>query len=486
MLSFKNKSNSMLKSFYIISLSFVFAKTIFGQTTKNEITISGYAPAYIGKTIDVYRIEDYLTLNEELIASTIVNKDSTFNLNLNVTTTQKIILKSNKNKAYLYVQPNANYEVLFPEKDKYDPFRPSGNTVELTFASLDSNDINYKILGFNRWTDDFIGNYYYSKNSKPIEFAKELDTFKLYAEKAYSKDTSTYFKTFVKFTFAALDEIQSIGTRNKYEKHDFYLKHSPVYYDNDAYMQYLTKFYENQMPRFNTETASKVNLAIEKSSPTLLMKALGGEYTLINLRIREIAMIKLLSEEYYKGEGYQRNILNILDSLSAHSMFKNDQIIAKNTIARLEELVPGSKSPEFSLTGINGQTKTINSYNGKHVYLHFFNPMSENCVNELQVLQKLNESYKNDVTFITIYPHNDSYSAENKKILDGINWEKFEVKENDPILKKFDVENFPYYVLIDQIGYVVAAPALGPQPNGQYETIEKTFYFIHDFNMKKN
>lgn len=475
----------MLKSFFIIILSIFLLQTAFGQSIKNTINIHGYAPAYIGNTIEIYRIQDYLTLNEELIASTIVQKDSTFSFQLNLNSTQKLIIKSNKNKAYLYVQPRASYEILFPERDKYDPFRPSGNTVELTFADLDSNDINYKILSFNRWTDDFIGNFYYSKNSKPIEFAKELDTFKINAEKVYLNDTNTYFKTFVKFTFASLDEIQNIGTRNKYEKHDFYLKHSPVYYENDAYMQYLSKFYENQMPRFTSQVASKVNLAIEKSSPTLLMKALGGEYTLINLRIREIAMIKLLSEEYYKGEGYQKHILTILDSISVHSMFKSDEIIAKNMISRLQELVPGSKSPDFNLTS-NGQTKTIASYNGKHVYLHFFNPMSENCVNELQVLQKLYDTYKNDITFITLYPFNSSYTSEHQKTIEKISWEKFELKDNDPILKKFKIENYPYYILIDQIGYIVASPALGPQPNGQYETIEKTFYFIHDFNSKKN
>jgi thiol-disulfide isomerase/thioredoxin len=484
MLLFK-KNTKMIKSFFLISISIVLSFLSFGQKEKSTF-ISGYAPAYIGKTIEIYRIQDYLTLTEELIASTTVKKDSTFQFEITAPKNEKLIIRSNKNKAFLYIQPKTKYEVLFPEKDKYDPFRPSGNSVELTFFSLDSNDINFKILSFDRWVDDFIGNFYYSKNSKPIEFAKELDTFKLNAEKAYKNDTSTFFKTYVKFTFASMDEIQNVGTRNKYEKHDFYLKHTPVCYENDAYMQYLSKFYENQMPRFNVETAARVNLAIEKSSPTLLMKALGGEYTLINMRIREIAMIKLLSEEFYKGAEYQNNILTILDSLSKHSLFKSDEIIAKNTSSRLLELVPGAKSPEFSLTAQDGTITNLSSFNGKHLYLHFYNPLSENCNTEIPLLKKLQETYKNDVVFITIYPSNTNTTEETKKSLSTIPWNKFEVKDNDPILKKFKIENFPYYVLIDQIGYIVSSPALGPQPNGQYETIDKTFYFIHEINSKKN
>jgi hypothetical protein len=113
------------------------------------------------------------------------------------------------------------------------------------------------------------------------------------------------------------------------------------------------------------------------------MKALGGEYTLINMRIREIAMIKLLSEEFYKGAEYQNNILTILDSLSKHSLFKSDEIIAKNTSSRLLELVPGAKSPEFSLTAQDGTITNLRSFNGKHLYLHFYNPLSENCNTEI-------------------------------------------------------------------------------------------------------
>ncbi|MBI1837390.1 MAG: thioredoxin family protein [Flavobacteriia bacterium] len=472
-----------MKSTVLFIFSLLFVVNSFTQ--KTTITIKGYAPAYIGKTIEVYKIQDYFSMTEELLSTTIVQKDSTFEFKLNSNEIQKIIIRSNKNKSYLYVQPSGNYEVFLPEKDKYDPFRPSGNTVELTLYNLDSNDINYKVLGFNRWVDDFIGNNYYIKNSKPIEFIKELDTFKMNAEKAYAQDTNQYFKTYVKFTFASLDEIQSIGNRNKDEKHDFYLKHNTVMYNNDVYMQYLIKFYENLMPRLAIETAAKVNLGIEKSSPTQIMKALSGEYTLINLRIREIAMIKMLSEEYYKGENYQTNILTILDSLSKKCMFKNNEIIAKNAKLRLLELVPGAKTPDINFVSADGSIKNIKSYNGKHVYLHFYNPLSLNCNNEIPLLLKLYETYKNDVNIITIYPANEKYNEADLKLLKTIPWDKFEITDNDPLLKSFKVENYPYYVLIDQMGYIVSSPSLGPQPNGQYETIEKTFYFIHDYNTKK-
>ena len=155
-----NKNTTMIKFIFLIAFSIGLSFLSFGQKEKSTI-ITGYAPAYIGKSIEIYRIQDYLTLSEELIASTTVKKDSTFQFEITAPKNEKLIIRSNKNKAFLYIQPKAKYEVLFPEKDKYDPFRPSGNAVELTFFSLDSNDINYKILGFDRWVDDFIGNFFH-------------------------------------------------------------------------------------------------------------------------------------------------------------------------------------------------------------------------------------------------------------------------------------------------------------------------------------
>jgi hypothetical protein len=50
------------------------------------------------------------------------------------------------------------------------------------------------------------------------------------------------------------------------------------------------------------------------------------------------------------------------------------------------------------------------------------------------------------------------------------------------MLSDYKIETFPSYVLIDNSGYIVSAPALGPLPNGQYETIEKTFFYIKKYS----
>ena len=42
-----------------------------------------------------------------------------------------VIIKSKNNTGFLFIQPEAKYSILFPEKDEYTAYRPEGNQVEV-------------------------------------------------------------------------------------------------------------------------------------------------------------------------------------------------------------------------------------------------------------------------------------------------------------------------------------------------------------------
>ena len=461
---------------FILLSTFLSINFLFSQSDK-IVKIEGVAPGYLGENIEVYKVQDYFSMKEELLATTEVSSDSTFKLYFYNDITQKVIIRSKNNKGYLYIEPNGSYDVYFPDSDPYNSFRPTGGLVELAFFSLDSTDINYKILGFERWVNDFLATYFYTKSVDGIKFAKELDLFKTNVEKAYIKDTSKFFKTFVKFSMASLDDIQQVGARNRFEKHDFYLKFSPVSYENDAYMEYLKNYYKNFVSRLSMDVNNRVYLGVLNSSPTQIMKALGGEYTLINLRIRELMMVKMLTDVYYNGDFPQTNILTVLDSVSNFAMFEGTKIISKNLKNRLLELVPGGKAPDFLLSN-NGEVKSLYSYSDKYVYLHFFDPNNVTSLTEIQLLNSLNKKYGNEIQFVSIYINKDTISPQAKEAMKEIKWDLFEIDKNNSIFKDYQIYSSPSYVLIDQYGYIVSSPALGPRPNGQGVSVEKSFFYI--------
>ncbi len=455
-----------------------FVSIVFSQIHGQSLTeINGYAPAYVGKEIEVYQISDFITMREERIASATIKADSTFSLVFNLDETRKLILKAGNNKANLFANPNGKYEVLFPEKSKYDPYNPSGNFVELVFFNLGKEDINYKILEFNRWNDEFIARYYTKNNADSKYFVARLDTFKLDVEKYYKADTNDrYFGYHVKYTIAKLDDLRFVGNRNQYEKYDFYIRSTPIYYQNEAYMQYILHFYEKLLPRVNAELNNQIYLGILKSSPTAISRALSKEYTLSGqYKLRELIMLKTLSECFYDKDYPQTNILTILDSVSKVALYPENKLVAQNIRFRLTELSPGSRAPDFLLKD-EGKDLTLQSLQKKYLYLFFVDPTSLDNMKQMNLLKPIYERYKDNVNFVMVYK--DKTEVDFSKLKNELPWKVISSNETNSIFKNYNVVNYPYYVLIDPFGYVIGAPALGPIPNGSYDTIDKTFFMI--------
>ncbi len=467
-------------------LSFLMMTSLFAQN--KFVTIKGFAPQYVGKELSFNQIEDYYSNIESTFAKTTVKSDSTFSVQFYLDKTQKIVVRGLNNYGWMYVQPNAIYDVFVPDRNPIDPYVKTGNQIEISFFDLKPSDINYKILSFQRWTDEYMARYFPLKFEDPTKFVQKMDTFKYFVERAYKEDSSIYFLTFVKFSMAEFEDIQFSASRGRDEKYDFYIKPSPVFYENDAYMNYIKKHYKNLIPQLSNEVNNAVYLAVLKGSPELVMKALGKDYGLQNLRLREMVMIQSLSEVFYGDDFPQTNISTIFDSLQRRCLFPENQIIAKNVYSRLTELVPGGKSPDFVLFKDGQANKTHQDYKGKHLYISFYDPKSPNNQMEMVLLREMHKKYINDVQFLTIVIDNGDLSSKEKMDLKSIQWDQFSMPSTDDFVKKFRVTNFPTYILIDPQGYIVGAPALGPSPNAQYETIDKTFYYIQKIrreNMEK-
>jgi len=447
------------------------------MSQSDSVFIEGFAPDYIGQRVAIYKIDDYLTMREILADSSNVSTDSTFMLAFPLDEIQKLIFKIGNNNSFFYGQPKANYTLYVPLHDKYTPYRPAGNYIELTFLNIDSTDINFQILSFNGWFNNYLSLNYRDAQLNPERFQQSMNDFKNAAQRFYEKDTGTFLFDYVRFSIANNDNIQHSANRNRYEKHDFYLKFQPVLYNNDAYMDYFKMFYKGIITYLTTEVSNRVYLGLLKNSPTIIMTALGQEYTLINTRIRELVMIQMLAELYHTPEYPRSNVIEVLDSIQGHALFSANKKIAKNTIIRLTEAQNGGFAPELYITTQSGQ-KNLANYKNKYLYLHFFDPNSEKSIIELPILKKLYEKYNKYINFVSICK-NSSVNEKSKKIIQQLDWETATIPDSETsIWEKYKVGTFPYYVLIDPYSYIVQAPALGPQPDNRYRTIDEVFFDI--------
>jgi peroxiredoxin len=166
-----------------------------------------------------------------------------------------------------------------------------------------------------------------------------------------------------------------------------------------------------------------------------------------------------------------------MDSVATHGISEKNRTIAKNLKARLTELVPGIKAPDFVVKDTSG-VNTLSSYRGKYLYIHFIDPESAQNRKDINLLKEINKRYNQNIEFISVYKESDQMENSYLEELNAAQWNAYGLKESNSIWKNYQVTTFPHYVLIDPTGHIVASPALSPTPNGQYETIDKTFFLI--------
>jgi peroxiredoxin len=450
------------------------ASVSLASAVKDSISIRGVGSYYKNSPIELLVIDDYITHKEVVLQTSKVDSVGYFEFKFKNIPTQKLVIRSKKNSSFIYVQPGGKYLITLPEKNEYDEKNENGNFVDIVFYQLDSTDINYKILNFDRWLEKELGEFYHLKKVKTEEYEKKYESLKKKADNFAKKDTNLFFLYHVKFSLAEMDDLEAVSSSLRIQNYAKWFHKLPVYYRNDSYMNYFNIFYENLLVYLKNSQKDMLYDAVINRSPTLAMKALGDEETLKNIQVRELALIKLLYEQCYDKRYPKTNLLFMLDSIRLRSRFADHRKVASNSIDRVTELSIGSRFPEFQLFSQNSDTISTEKLEGKHVYLHFFDPTDDNCMKELQPLVKLHNTYGDYIQFISIQVKKTNSTDRNLKLP----WPTISISEEDNFIKSSKIKIFPTYILLDATGNIVAIPALKPVPNSEYQTIEPLFFQI--------
>lgn len=462
----------MRKSFLII-LILTLANSSFGQSY-----LTGYAPDFVGKTVKLLTYQDYVTMNRLEIGEGAVSAvDSTFKIELKTNSTIKGIIEIERTEASLYIAPKTDYSVYFPKSN--EPENYQNVETNLYFGSLDTTDINYRILQYHQWFDSFI--YVYGDSMKRHGFTAYLDTFKLYAGDAYKHIDDPYFITYVRYDLAEIEQTMGGNSKSEMRLQTFltYIEPFPVYYENDRYMKFITAFYDKEFREYLPVTEDQILEAIYLKSPTLLMQALKSDIFLANPNLRELVMIDKLGKAFYNELELRPNILAILDSVSNHANTQVNATVAANVKKYITNLEPGYPAPAVLFKNSTNENVNWTKYKGKFIYFNFFATWNDRAMNDMEIISKLVPKYDEDIAFVSVCTDKDaaSYTAFLKEHPE-YNWDIFYVGEDEYLMKSFKVTNVPNYYLIDQEGFIFAAPAKAPSPNGEYESIEKTLFQI--------
>jgi thiol-disulfide isomerase/thioredoxin len=352
-------------------------------------------------------------------------------------------------------------------------------TSNLLFFGLDSTDINYRILQYHNWFDTFVA--YYERPIAQGQFLTYLDTFKIYAAEAYKNIEDVYFITYVRYDIAEMEQSAGGNASSSARLNTFmnYIEPFPVYFENDRYMKFVLAFYNKDFGDYLPDTEASIRMAIYNSSPTRLMAALKKDIFLSKSDLREMIMIDKLGKAFYKEFTAQGNILMILDSISNHAGYEVNATIARNVKNYLTSLETGFPAPKISLTNKKGETIDWGNYQGKFVYFNFFATWNKRSLAEMKIISNLVTKYNEDIAFLSVCTDKeqstfDTFMEANPQY----DWEIIYIGENRELMNAYKVKDVPAYYLIDQDGFIFSAPALSPSPSGEYESIDKTFFYI--------
>ena len=435
--------------------------------------IFGTATNSVGEWVYLYEIEEFMTKTERFVQKFKTTEKNRFYFEVEQNEIKRYIIRLNNAYSELYLEPNGSYKIIFPEESvEVIPYF-SGKEMELLFLELDSTDINYKILGFEAWLDDEMADLYLLKDADPTRFIDGVLNFKMEVLEAYRDEASNYFKNHIKYVLGrTIDNINYFGSPNELEKFNFYIRNQEVLYHLPAYVDFFQDFYAGVFSKLNQKSKKRVLNGLNEADTETLVSGLLADSIVPSLQIAEIVALEIVKSEYPKGNIPQNALIKVTRFIELNSSFAENKKIASNIQKEFYSLVAGDPLPTIYV-----QDKILLGNRNKYHYIHFFDPANPKSLAETYALRALYTKYKKDVDFISIYlaskTANESFK---KRVLKEITWPKYALSYYHPIWKTLNVGTFPYYVLINSDSKIERIPALGPIPNGVYETIDKTFH----------
>jgi thioredoxin-related protein len=136
------------------------------------------------------------------------------------------------------------------------------------------------------------------------------------------------------------------------------------------------------------------------------------------------------------------------------------------------------KAPDFFAGMSNQDSISLKSFFGKHLYIQFVDLTLDEAQKEIEILKQMYPKYKSHIEFLTIVDEIKPLSKKELVFFQQIPWKKIIINSNNDILTKYKIKSYPDYIFLDDQGLIYQYPALKPVPNGDLETIEKSFYTV--------
>ncbi len=430
-----------------------------------NVSITGNAKTYAGDELVWKTYDDQITFTEKQLAVSKVKKNGDFKFTFQIDKPTISFIHLSVFKGILYLEPGKSYQIVLPKKvdklpeDELNPFFEEAEFF-VRCVNMDSTYLSYQIKKFDKLYDLYMiksFKYFSGKVSKPI-----VDSIIDLIEKEFPENENQYFTDYKNYNYAALRLMAY--ERNKKRFLNQYFANQAILFNNPAYMDLFNRVFANHLSVLYREPKGKripYNL-IKQKSLSSLKSTLDSFPYLTNDTLQDMVILKSLFDNFYKEDFPRSSILFMLDSIELSTKLDEVKITARNIKNKLTTLLPGFFAPDFNLKDVNGKQVSLSDFKGKFVYLNFSNPASYSCQKDFITLQQLNRQQYELLNIVTVCVCS-SYDEMKQLVKDNkLNWTFLYYKKNNQLLKKYDVQVYPSYYLINPEGKLVMSPAFPP------------------------
>lgn len=427
---------------------------LFGQKPK-EVIIEGTAPFAANYEIRAITFSDYINYNPVVSATSKISKSGTFKLSFKTNTIQLVQIEINTSRSEFFVVPGYNYNIsINMDEQLFKMFSPSDENgfLEIKTNKVDTNDLNYKIYKFTSFYEQILDKYAYDiTRYKSVTHYDSLIT-DLKAKFPIEYNPSNYYYSYIFYTVGQIDAL--VNYKNSKSIYKKYFENDFIQYDNPAYMTLFNYFYDNYLylsPRISKAVLDDVINV--KCDYLALFNAVGKDYTLVNEKLRELVIIKNLTQFIGNEEFNQKNLVTLLKYISQNSRFTEHKQIAEESMKKSFRLVNGSSIPTFNFKYANGSKFDPSDYEGKWVYYQFFSTQCVDCIREMAIISELQKQHKEKIEFVSVCVDPDvTKFVQFRKKYSEFEWQFVHFNQSYEWLKHLEIVSLPEYLLISPDG----------------------------------
>jgi len=442
---------------------FLFALPIFGQVQLRGLSF------WNEPELHIYQIENHLSQEKKWLQRVVPDSMGIFNAQLeiqNITTLQIC----GKNKcALLYAQPKGRYIIELPLEEANTFYNNDMQEIELLFYKLDSTDINYRILGFEAWMDNYISDIYQLKDIRSNEFILKVLAFKAETAAVYGNETNEFLRDYIKYSVGlTIDNFSVIGGPSKEDKYQFYLQTDSIDFKQPKLIEYAQLFYEDYESQVDQNVRNAIFIALQANSIESLIGALQQDPYIYNTEWAEFVALQMILKLEQTKRIEKDLALDLLNVLAQNAKQYGLRSAASVFAQQLNKLNYGQTWNCSALEKQYGLSLAPQQY----IYLHHYIPGNQKCIAEMAALKRLAERYNNKVQILTLYPAEQTWTNADKKAFEGAKWQRIALPKNAELWKQLSWTTAPAYILLDPQRKVLYLDALGPLPNARTQTID--------------